>query len=81
MAAKAILAIDQGTTSTRAMIFDARGGVLARAQAELRQHFPAEGWVEHDPEDIWRDTLQVCRDALAKATLDAKDLEIGRAHV
>ena len=74
MAAKAILAVDQGTTSTRAMIFDARGGVLARAQAELRQHFPAEGWVEHEPEDIWRDTLQVCRDALAKATLDAKDL-------
>ena len=74
MAAKAILAIDQGTTSTRAMIFDARGGVLARAQAELRQHFPAEGWVEHDPEDIWRDTLEVCRDALSKATLGPKDL-------
>jgi glycerol kinase len=74
MANKAILAIDQGTTSTRAMLFDRRGGVVARAQAELRQHFPAEGWVEHDPEDIWRDTLQVCREALAKAHLEAKDL-------
>ncbi|MBM3546727.1 MAG: glycerol kinase GlpK [Alphaproteobacteria bacterium] len=69
MADKAILAIDQGTTSTRAMIFDSRGGVLARAQAELRQHFPNEGWVEHDPEDIWRDTLQVCKEALGKAGL------------
>jgi glycerol kinase len=74
MAEKAILAIDQGTTSTRAMIFDSRGGVLARVQAELRQHFPAEGWVEHDPEDIWRDTLQVCREALAKAGLKAGEL-------
>jgi glycerol kinase len=74
MADKAILAIDQGTTSTRAMIFDSRGGVLARAQAELRQHFPAEGWVEHDPEDIWRDTLQVCKDALAKAGLKPGEL-------
>jgi glycerol kinase len=74
MADKAILAIDQGTTSSRAMLFDRGGGVIARAQAELRQHFPAEGWVEHDPEDIWRDTLQVCREALAKAYLAGKDL-------
>ena len=74
MAEKAILAIDQGTTSTRAMLFDARGGVLARAQAELRQHFPAEGWVEHDPEDIWQDTLAVVREALSKAHLGARDL-------
>ena len=74
MADKAILAIDQGTTSTRAMLFDARGGVLARAQAELRQHFPAEGWVEHDPEDIWQDTLAVVREALSKAHLRAVDL-------
>ena len=74
MAEKAILAIDQGTTSTRAMLFDARGGVLARAQAELRQHFPAEGWVEHDPEDIWQDTLSVVREALSKAHLGAADV-------
>ncbi len=74
MAEKAILAIDQGTTSTRAMLFDARGGVLARAQAELRQHFPAEGWVEHDPEDIWQDTLSVVREALSKAHLGAADI-------
>ena len=74
MAEKAILAIDQGTTSTRAMLFDARGGVLARAQAELRQHFPAEGWVEHDPEDIWQDTLAVVREALSKAHLRARDV-------
>ena len=74
MADKAILAIDQGTTSTRAMLFDARGGVLARAQAELRQHFPAEGWVEHEPEDIWQDTLSVVREALSKAHLGAAEI-------
>jgi len=71
---KAILAIDQGTTSSRAMVFDRKGAVLARAQAELRQHFPAEGWVEHDPEEIWRDTLAVCREALAAAKLSAGDV-------
>jgi len=71
---KAILAIDQGTTSSRAMVFDRRGAVLARAQAELRQHFPAEGWVEHDPEEIWRDTLAVCREALGSAKLSAGDI-------
>jgi glycerol kinase len=62
-----ILAIDQGTTSTRAMVFDDQARVLAVAQQELPQIFPADGWVEHDPEEIWRATLAVCREALAKA--------------
>jgi glycerol kinase len=66
---KAILAIDQGTTSTRAMLFDAEGQPLARQQKELPQHFPAEGWVEHDPERIWQDTLEVCRAVLAKSRI------------
>lgn len=62
----AILALDQGTTSSRAMVFDARGRPLAQAQRELAQHFPQPGWVEHDPEDIWRDTIKVARAALAQ---------------
>jgi glycerol kinase len=59
------LAIDQGTTSTRAIAFDAEARVVAVAQRELQQHYPALGWVEHDPEQIWRDTVEVVRQALA----------------
>ncbi len=60
-----ILAIDQGTTSTRAMLFHAEGRPDGVAQKEFPQHFPRDGWVEHDPEDIWRDTVQVVKGALA----------------
>src|SRR5262245_43368588 len=69
-----ILAIDQGTTSTRAMIFDPQARVVARVQKELPQIFPQPGWVEHDPEEIWRATLAVCRDALSQAGLEAAGL-------
>src|ERR1044072_7041711 len=74
MAAKHILAIDQGTTSTRAIVFDSTGRPVASAQQELPQIFPRPGWVEHDPEEIWRATLAVCREALAKARLAPADL-------
>ena len=67
MAAARLLAIDQGTTSTRAIVFDAGGGVRAMAQRELTQHYPRPGWVEHDPEEIWGATLSVCREALDRA--------------
>jgi glycerol kinase len=60
-----ILAIDQGTTSTRAIVFDGDGHPRATAQRELPQIFPDDGWVEHDPEEIWRATLAVAREALA----------------
>jgi glycerol kinase len=58
------LAIDQGTTSTRAILFDSETRAIAVAQREFEQHYPQRGWVEHDPEDIWRDTLAVAREAL-----------------
>ncbi|WP_348755643.1 glycerol kinase GlpK [uncultured Aquincola sp.] len=74
MAAQHVLAIDQGTTSTRAIVFDAGGRPVASAQKELPQIFPRPGWVEHDPEEIWAATVEVCRGALAKAKLDAKAL-------
>ena len=61
-----VLAIDQGTTSTRAIAFDAGGHAVALARREHAQHFPAAAWVEHDPEDIWRDTLTVVREALGR---------------
>ena len=74
MAGKHILAFDQGTTSTRAIVFDSTGRPIASAQKELPQIFPQAGWVEHDPEEIWSATVEVCRGALAKAGLDAKAL-------
>jgi len=61
-----ILAIDQGTTSTRAVMFDANGRPLATSQKPLRQIYPADGWVEHDPEEIWEATLEVCRAVIAQ---------------
>ncbi len=66
-ASGAILAIDQGTTSSRALVFDGKGHPLGQAQRALRQHFPHPGWVEHDAEDIWRDSVTVLREALAAA--------------
>ncbi len=62
-----VLAIDQGTTSTRAMLFDAEGRVRQCAQVELRQHYPRPGWVEHDPEEIWQGVLATCRAVIAAA--------------
>jgi glycerol kinase len=62
-----ILAIDQGTTSTRSILFDEGAAVVAVAQREFPQHYPADGWVEHDPEDIWRDALATAREAIAPA--------------
>ena len=68
MSRRHILAIDQGTTSSRAMIFDQNGHCVAVAQQEFRQIYPQDGWVEHDPEDIWRSVLQVCRQAIQQAS-------------
>ncbi len=62
-----ILAIDQGTTSSRAMVFDHAGRVVAVAQKEFEQLYPNDGWVEHDPEKIWKTTLDVSREAFTKA--------------
>ncbi|HMT14725.1 MAG TPA: FGGY family carbohydrate kinase, partial [Aestuariivirga sp.] len=64
-----ILAIDQGTTSSRAIVFDRKLTPRAVAQKEFRQHFPRSGWVEHEPEDIWTTVVAVCRAALRKARL------------
>ena len=63
---KYILALDQGTTSSRAILFDEEGKPVSVAQREIQQIFPQAGWVEHDPEEIWRAVQQVCRDAMAK---------------
>ena len=67
-----LIAIDQGTTSTRAMVFDANLAPVALAQRELRQIYPSPGWVEHDPEEIWAATVATVREAMAKAGIEAK---------
>lgn len=69
-----ILAIDQGTTSTRAIIFDQKMTVVATGQKEFPQIFPRSGWVEHDPEEIWQSVISTVKDALAKAKLEAGDI-------
>ncbi|MBV8035600.1 glycerol kinase GlpK [Roseateles sp.] len=63
----ALLALDQGTSSSRALVFDRSGRLLAVAQRELPQHFPQPGWVEHDAEEIWAHQVECAREALAKA--------------
>ena len=72
----AILAIDQGTTSTRAIIFDGQMQVIGIGQKEFPQHFPRSGWVEHSPEDLWSSTIETCRQALANAGLMGRDLAV-----
>src|SRR5215469_14106141 len=62
-----LLAIDQGTTSTRAVLFDARGTVRHITRRDLRQIYPQPGWVEHDPEEIWQAVVATCREAIAAA--------------
>ena len=69
-----ILAIDQGTTSSRAILFDAQMRVVATAQEEFAQHFPQSGWVEHDPSDIWSTVASTCRGVIEKAGLTAQDI-------
>ncbi len=69
-----VLALDQGTTSSRAILFDRTGRPISVAQRELRQHYPQPGWVEHDPDEIWSSQLQCARQALATAGAGPKQL-------
>ncbi len=69
-----ILAIDQGTTSSRAILFDEAMQAVASAQQEFTQHFPASGWVEHEPDDLWQTVQETCKDCLAKAGISASEL-------
>jgi glycerol kinase len=69
-----LLALDQGTSSSRSIVFDADGRPVASAQRELTQHYPQPGWVEHDPDEIWDSQLATAREALARAGLTARDI-------
>ena len=69
-----LLALDQGTSSSRSIVFDTQGRIVASAQQELTQIYPQPGWVEHDPREIWRTQLTTAKEALAKAGLKASDI-------
>ena len=69
-----LLALDQGTSSSRSIVFDEGGHIVAQAQLELPQIYPQPGWVEHDPLEIWRTQITTARDALAKAGIAASDI-------
>jgi glycerol kinase len=74
MSGKFILALDQGTTSSRAIVFDRRGRARGTAQQEFPQHFPRPGWVEHDPADLWETTRRTAQAAVAEAGLTGADI-------
>jgi len=78
---KYVLALDQGTTSSRALLFERDGSIRAVAQQEFDQIFPRPGWVEHNPEQIAYSQIAVALQALTKAGANPSDVEIGRAHV
>ncbi|PZU40451.1 MAG: glycerol kinase, partial [Acidovorax sp.] len=69
-----LLALDQGTSSSRSIVFDERGRIVAQAQRELPQIYPRPGWVEHDPREIWRTQLATAQDALREARITAQDV-------
>ncbi|MBI1289383.1 MAG: glycerol kinase GlpK [Flavobacteriales bacterium] len=72
--AKYVLALDQGTTSSRAILFDKKGAIAGVSQKEFTQYFPKGGWVEHDPMEIWSSQLEVAQDVLKKNAVSAKDI-------
>ena len=74
MGSKYVLALDAGTSSSRAILFDNGGRIVSVSQREFRQIYPRPGWVEHDPLEIWETQLAVAREALAKAGADAADV-------
>ena len=69
-----LLALDQGTSSTRSIVFQQDGSVVSMAQTELKQYYPKPGWVEHDPKEIWSSQLITARQALREAGLTGKDV-------
>src|SRR5580692_2385455 len=71
---KYIMALDQGTTSSRTIIFDDQGNIVSMAQKEFSQIFPQPGWVEHDPEEIWSSQIYTAREALRTAGINASQI-------
>ena len=75
MKEKYILALDQGTTSSRAILFDKKGGIVHSSQKEFKQYFPKSGWVEHNANEIWSSILAVIASVLSEKNIDAEQIE------
>ena len=73
---KKVIAIDQGTTSSRAILFDEKNNLLDFEQKEFNQYFPNDGWVEHDPEEIWKSVFDVTDKLLKKHSVKPSDLSL-----
>lgn len=71
---KYIMSLDQGTTSSRALIFDENSNIISLAQKDFTQIYPQPGWVEHDPKEIWSSQIATLTESLARANLNAKDI-------
>ena len=71
---KYIMALDQGTTSSRCILFDKKGNMCSVAQKEYKQYYPKPGWVEHDPKEIWSSQISVATEAMSKISVDAEDI-------
>ena len=71
---KYIMALDQGTTSSRCILFDKNGNMCSVAQKEYKQYYPKPGWVEHDPSEIWSSQMSVATEAMSKIGVDAEDI-------
>mgnify|MGYP001427962205 CR=1 FL=1 len=69
-----ILAFDQGTTSSRSIVFDENGHIISVAQKEFTQHYPHPGWVEHDPDEIWQSQMETAKDAIRKAGISPSEI-------
>jgi len=74
MSKKYVIAFDQGTTSTRAILFDLKGQIVAVSQKELTQHYPQAGWVEHDPIEIYEDQKKAFHDVISSSKVDPKEI-------
>ena len=74
MSKKYVLALDQGTSSSRAIVFDHNGNICSSAQQEFTQHFPKPGWVEHDPMEIWSSEAAVIAQAISKIGINGLDI-------
>lgn len=74
MKSKVVLAIDQGTTGTRALLYDREANLIASSYREFKQYFPTPGWVEHDPQEIWQSTSQVIREAMERSHVPARTI-------
>ena len=78
---KYIMALDQGTTSSRCILFDKKGNMCSVAQKEYKQYYPKPGWVEHDPKEIWSSQISVATEAMSKISVDERIFTLSESRI